>query len=141
MPLVAVFDTNIFFSGMGGWKGLPYRCIELARAGSIQLITCAEILEELDEKLQAKLSFSPGRAATVVADLLSVATIVTISGSLKVVVADPDDDKIVECAVVGSAKYIVTGDRRHLLPMKTYRGIEIVTAAEFVALAAHLSAP
>ena len=49
--------------------------------------------------------------------------------------------KLFECAVVGSAKYIVTGDRRHLLPMKTYRGIEIVTAAQFVALAAHLSAP
>jgi predicted nucleic acid-binding protein len=113
----------------------------LARAGSIQLVTCAEILEELDEKLQAKLAFSPGRAATVVADLLSVATVVTISGNLKVVVADPDDDKIIECAVVGSAKYIVMGDRRHLLPMKSYRGIEIVTAAEFVALAARPSAP
>ena len=49
--------------------------------------------------------------------------------------------KIIECAVVGSAKYIVTGDRRHLLPMKSYRGIDIVTAAEFVALAARASAP
>ena len=42
----------------------------------------------------------------------------------------------VECAVVAGATHIVTGDRRHLLPLDGYRGTRIVTAAEFLAAVA-----
>jgi predicted nucleic acid-binding protein len=41
-----------------------------------------------------------------------------------------------ECAVVGGATHIVTGDRRHLLPLGSYQGIAIVSAADFLALVA-----
>jgi uncharacterized protein len=58
----------------------------------------------------------------------------TITNTLKVVTADPDDDKVVECAVVGGASHIVTGDRRHLLPLGSYQEILIVSAADFVTL-------
>ena len=43
-------------------------------------------------------------------------------------------NKVVECAVVGQATHIVTGDRRHLLPLGSYQGIAIVTAADFLTL-------
>jgi predicted nucleic acid-binding protein len=56
---------------------------------------------------------------------------------LKVVVDDPDDDKVIECAVVGKADYIVTGDR-HLLALGQYGNISIVKAAQFISI---LSAP
>ena len=56
-------------------------------------------------------------------------------GKLKVITADPDDDKVLECAVVAGATHIVTGDRRHLLPLGTYQGIQIITAADFLAVA------
>ena len=46
---------------------------------------------------------------------------------------DPDDDKILECAVTGAATYVVSGDR-HLLNMKEYQGIAIIRAHEFLAL-------
>ena len=55
--------------------------------------------------------------------------------SLKVVSANPDDDKVIECAVVGGATHIITGDSRHLLPLGSYQGIFIVKAADFLALA------
>lgn len=60
--------------------------------------------------------------------------LVSISGQLNAVTADPDDDKVLECGIVGGASHFVTGDRRHLLPLGNFRGIQIVTAAEFVAL-------
>ena len=47
--------------------------------------------------------------------------------------ADSEDDKIIECAVVGEATHIVTGDRRHLLPLGSYQGVLIITAANFLA--------
>jgi predicted nucleic acid-binding protein len=37
---------------------------------------------------------------------------------------------------VGGATHIVTGDRRHLLPLGSYQGIAIVSAADFLALVA-----
>jgi len=54
-----------------------------------------------------------------------------------VVVTDPDD-KIVECAVVGGATHIVTGDRRHLLRMGSYQGIAIISPADFLKLLSQL---
>ena len=65
--------------------------------------------------------------------LLTFSRVVSISGQLKVVAGDPDDDKVLECAVVAGATHVVTGDRRHLLPMRSYAGIQIVTPAEFLA--------
>ena len=45
---------------------------------------------------------------------------------------DPDDNRILEAAVAGRADCIVSGDKRHLLRMGTFRGIEIVTASDFL---------
>jgi predicted nucleic acid-binding protein len=56
----------------------------------------------------------------------------------KVVVTDPDDDKIVECAGVGGATHIVTGDRHHLLRMGSYQGISIISLADFLKLLSQL---
>jgi len=131
---IAVFDTNILFSAVG-WKGNPFRCVELARAGNIDGVTCRELLDELAEKLQSKLSFTPEQALDTVADLLTFLKVVLIPGQLKAVAADPDDDKVLECAVVGGATHIVTGNRRHLLPLGTFQGIPIVTAADFLVVA------
>ena len=61
---------------------------------------------------------------------------VSIPGTLHAIAADPDDDKILECAEVGGATHIVPGDRRHLLPLGSFNGIAIVTAADFLAIAA-----
>ena len=133
MPRLVVFDTNILFSATA-WQGKPYQCLELARAGAIQGLTCKEILDEFSEKLQMKLSFSLQQSSDTLVDLLTFMRLVTITGQLKAVPADPDDDKVLECAVVAGASHVVTDDRRHLLSMGNYRGIEIISAAELLTL-------
>lgn len=135
MHWIVVFDTNILLSGEV-WRGKPYRCLELARSGLIEGLTCKELLDELAEKLQAKLNFSAVQVNDTIADLLSFLQLVTITNTLKVVNADPYDNKVLECAVVGGASHIITGDRRHLLPLGSYQGIYIVSAADFLALVA-----
>jgi uncharacterized protein len=131
--LVAVFDTNVLFSAIG-WKGAPYECVELARAGTVEGVTCVEILDELAEKLEIKLGLAADVVAATVADLMTFLRVVPIPGVLKAVLADPDDDKILECAACARATHVVTGDRRHLLPLGTFQGIAIVNATEFLAL-------
>ncbi len=131
MQPVVVYDTNILFSATG-WKGTPFHCLELARHGSIKGITCIEILAELAEKLSTKLNFSSTQTRKRIEYLSSFLRLVTINNTLKIVDADPDDDKVIECAVVGSATHIVTGDS-HLLKLGNYQNIQIVTAADFYA--------
>jgi putative PIN family toxin of toxin-antitoxin system len=131
MAHVAVFDTNVLLSAVG-WRGKPYECLELARQGAIEGLTCQEVIDELADKLKTKLGLGDDEMLATVADLLSFLALVPISGNLKAIAADPDDDKVLECAVSGSATHIVTGDRRHLLPIGSYQGVAIVTPAEFL---------
>jgi putative PIN family toxin of toxin-antitoxin system len=126
-----VFDTNILFSGLG-WRGNPYRCLQLARSGKVESITCQEILAEFENTLRLKRNMPAADVARAVTEVLMFSRLVTITNTLKVVAVDTDDDKIAECAVVGGATHIVTGDRRHLLPLGSYQGIAIVTAADFL---------
>ena len=138
MRQVAVFDTNVLLSGVG-WKGKPFQCLELARSGTVEGVMCQEIIDELAEKLPAKLSVSAEAVTEILADLLSFLSVVTITNQLLVIAADPDDDKVLECAVIGNATHIVSGDKRHLLPLGTYQGIRIVSPAEFLQLVASSS--
>ncbi|WRH67611.1 MAG: putative toxin-antitoxin system toxin component, PIN family [Planktothrix sp. GU0601_MAG3] len=130
---IVVFDTNVLLSGLG-WRGSPYRCLELARTGQIKAITCQELLDELLEKLEQKLNFTDSQITDTLFDLLSFLQVVKISNTLNVIITDPDDNMVLECAVIGQANYIVTGDKKHLLPLKNYQGIEILQAADFLSL-------
>lgn len=130
MPVTVVFDTNILFSATG-WRGHPFQCVELARSGSIQTVCCIQIANELSEKLLSKLRFSPEQTAETLADYLSFMPLVSIPGELKAVPRDPEDNAILECALAAGARIIVTGDL-DLLSLKTFRGIEIMRAAEFM---------
>ena len=130
MDAIAVFDTNILFSA-AGWRGNPFRCVELARAGEVQGVTCTDLMQELGEKLETKLGFSAEQAFDTLADYLSFLRMVPIKKELNVVPRDPEDNMVLECAVAGEAQYIVTGDN-DLLVLNQFRGIEIVRAASFL---------
>jgi uncharacterized protein len=132
VPPVVVFDTNILFSAIG-WRGRPYECLERARSGRVDGMTCQELLDELADKLHTKLAFTDDQLAETLADLLGFLSLVTIPNTLHGVSADPDDDKVFECAAVGRATHIVSGDHRHVLPLGSYQGIAIVSAADFLA--------
>jgi predicted nucleic acid-binding protein len=49
-----------------------------------------------------------------------------------VIIADPDDDVVLACAIAARAEAIVSGDN-HLLDLKQYEGIPILTAAQLLA--------
>lgn len=88
-------------------------------------------MNELSEKLVAKLQFSPEQTAETLADYLSFMSLVSIAGGLDAVPRDPEDNAVLECALAAQARFIVTGDL-DLLSLETFRGIEIVRAAEFM---------
>jgi putative PIN family toxin of toxin-antitoxin system len=127
---LVVYDTNVWVSGLL-WRGKPYQCVLLARAGLVRVAYCRPMLAELTQKLREKFNFSENRIQAVVYQVQSVGEQVKIEGRLHVVADDRDDDKFVECAIVAGASLIVSSDR-HLLALKEYRGINNVTPAEFI---------
>jgi len=132
LPLTAVFDTNILFSATG-WRGNPFQCVERARAGGLRVFTCPELMEELAEKLGARLHFSADQVAETLADYLGFLRVIQIPKALTAVCRDPEDNMVLECALEGHAQYIVSGDK-DLLELRAFRGIRIVRAGEFLEL-------
>jgi uncharacterized protein len=131
----AVLDTNIFISGVIHQAGLPGQILVAWRAGRFELITSAEINEEILEvlnrpRIREKYHIED-RIIDIGAILYTQATLVEPKHRLKVS-KDPDDNKFLEAALQGRANYIVTGDKKDLLMLKEYKGIHIVTPAEFI---------
>jgi len=129
-PPRVVFDTNILFSSVG-WRGNPYRCVQAARTGKCLSVTCEAILFELAEKLQLKRGLESVKTDEIRDEIRTFSKVFSTTGALKVVEADPDDDVVVECAVVGQTQFIVSGDR-HLLNLGKHGDIQIVSASDFL---------
>jgi putative PIN family toxin of toxin-antitoxin system len=130
---IVVFDTNILISALFSQTGSPFRSLAIAKIGQIESVTCQEIIDEFAEKLLLKFKFSEDKTQSAVNEILSFSRIVEISGTLKAVPNDADDDMVIECAVVSNASHIVTGDK-HLLSLVKYQNIAIAKAADFVNL-------
>jgi len=133
VPLKAVLDTNVLISATG-WRGALFHCVELARSGKIESVTCNELLLEYAEKLEVRLAFSKKDADDAVAELLKFVRIISIPGKIHGVTKDLDDDMVFECAFEGGVDYIVTGDKG-ILAVGNFHGIRVVQAAEFLKLA------
>jgi putative PIN family toxin of toxin-antitoxin system len=88
-------------------------------------------MRELADVLRNDLTWSEEEIVAQLKLLSRVASIVIPTDTLKVVVNDPDDDRILECAVAGNADLIVSGDQ-HLTKLKSYRGIGIVRPVDFL---------
>jgi putative PIN family toxin of toxin-antitoxin system len=125
-----VADTNVFISALM-FGGLPGRFLDLALLRRFTLVTSKALLDELDEKLRGKFAVSERDALTIRAKLEGNAEVVDPDLELNAVLDDPDDNRVLECAVVGKAKFIVSGDR-HLLRIGSYEEIAIVTVRQFL---------
>jgi len=125
-----VADTNIYISALM-FDGLPGVFLDLALRRAFTLVSSSAILDELDEKLRGKFAVSDGDVRVIRAKLENVADLAKPDFALQVIADDPDDDRVLECAVAGKADFIVTGDR-HLLRLGTYAGISILTVRQFL---------
>ena len=124
-----VFDTNVLVSATLS-RGKPYTVLELAERGDIDSVTSPDIIDELEDVLsRERLPFESEQIDKFVEKILSMSELVTPEMDLEAVEDDPDDDKVLECAVAGNADYIVSDDS-HLLDIEEYRGVEIVSPDE-----------
>lgn len=70
--------------------------------------------------------------ATLTAQYTALVSLVVPASVPRIVANDADDDHVIAAAVAARAELIITGDRRHLLPIGSHRGIAIITPREAV---------
>jgi uncharacterized protein len=123
-----VADTNVLVSALIFPGGAPEAVYRLALEGRIELVSSRPLLAELGRVLTEKFGWEPDRAEEAVAELIRVAEIVQPQHPIAEIEADPADDRVLEAAAEGNADAIVSGDR-HLLALRSWRGIAIETPA------------
>jgi len=131
--LRVVLDTNILISAIV-FGGKPRKILEAVFQEKIQICLSQAITDELTEVLRRQeFTFRTDMVHNLVTEVLAIAEYVEPLQQIRAIPEDPDDDRILECAVAAGARYIITGDR-HLLKLIRYEDIEIVNADQFLDL-------
>jgi putative PIN family toxin of toxin-antitoxin system len=131
MVLRVVADTNVLVSAFhfGGRKA---EVLDLAQDGAIELWIAQPILDELLGVLDGKFHWSAERLDTLNEILTRLCHLADPRESVRLC-RDPDDDRVLECALAAGAGVIVSGDA-DLLDVGTLRGIPIMSPRVFLEL-------
>jgi putative PIN family toxin of toxin-antitoxin system len=131
----AVFDTNILVSYLLTHRPPVATLIDVYVAREdVVMVTAPELLEELDRVLRyprLQRYYSEEERTRFVALLMALSEVVELPETIPQICRDPDDDRILACAVVGGADVIVSGDD-DLLVLDRVSDISILSAAEFL---------
>ena len=128
----AILDTNVLISAYVFPGGKPEAVYRLALEGRLEIGTSLPLLAELGRVLGQKFGWVPERVEAAVAQMTRIASIVAPGETVQAIGADPADDRVLEAASAFEADVIVSGDR-HLLDLGSWRGIGIISPAEFIA--------
>jgi uncharacterized protein len=129
--LRVVLDTNVYFSALTYPQGVPFQIWQKAIRQDFVLIVSPAIIREVADVLRNKDGWHEAAIVVAVKLMAKVGDVVVPRISLQVVAGDPDDDRILECAITGKADLIVSGDR-HLRRLKSFEGIGIVRPIDFL---------
>jgi hypothetical protein len=136
--LIVVLDTSVIISALLSAEGPPAQIIDLWKAGVFDVAISTPLLDELKRALdypQVKKfqKMTPDEINTLLGRWSTISVYVEPEVALEVVEDDPDDNRVLECAVAAKVNYIISGDK-HLLDLGEYRGIEVLPPAGFIVL-------
>jgi uncharacterized protein len=130
--VTVVFDTNVVVSA-SFWRGAPFDCLAAWAQGRCEAVVSAALLAEYHETIEELLLDYPRRKCVEwVEALTESAKLVFPVERATGATVDPDDEMVLECALGAEADFIVSGDKKHLLALRQFRGTPIVSPAEFL---------
>ncbi len=129
-----VLDTNVVISAAISSDGNPAKIFEMLIGEEVENFTTIEIIDEIKEvfgrpRIMKYLSLV--EIQFIIDTFVRFSTQIESAVKIKAVKDDPDDNKFLECAITANADYIISGDP-HLLNIKEFRGIKIVSPAQFI---------
>jgi putative PIN family toxin of toxin-antitoxin system len=127
-----IFDTNVVASA-SFWRGAPFDCLAAWAQGRCVAVVSSPLLAEYHETIEELCLDYPGRKYVEwVGALTESAELVFPVERATGATPDPDDEMILECALAAEADFIVSGDKKHLLALRQFQGIPIISPAEFL---------
>lgn len=129
--LRVVADTNILISALN-FGGEAETFLGMASSRLFNLFISKYILWEMRVVLQNKFKWSREMIKEAETLLRETAFIVSPKHVISVIKADEADNRILECAVSAQADKLVTNNFKHLRPLGSFRGIEIMSLKEFM---------
>lgn len=130
-PQKVALDTNVFVSGLN-FKGKPREVLDLIWKEEIKVYLSLFILKELEKVLEEDFGWNEEQIEKTIKRIKGRTIEVQPKVKISVIKQKDDDNRILECAVEAKAQYIVSGDKQHLLPLKEYQDIKILSPAEFL---------
>jgi putative PIN family toxin of toxin-antitoxin system len=127
-----VIDTNVWISGII-FGGKPEKVIKFFVDGTLVAVTSEELLSELRRKITQKFPLYAPHLAALEASIRERAMLVQLGTQPVDVSRDPDDNLVIETALIGHASHIVTGDK-DLLVLREYQNIQIMKPDELLQL-------
>ena len=127
-----LLDTNILISAMV-FGGKPKQILNSILEEEFLAITSPILLAELKEVLNKKFPLRETDFKLTIKNIEEIFKTIQPKKTINIL-NDNDDNRVLEAAIEGNCKYIVTGDKE-LLSLKSYQGVKIVTAGEFLKLA------
>lgn len=121
-----VLDTNIYIAAAISDNGFSeYILKQIAKAQTLEAIVSEAILAEIQSKLRDKFNWLQEDTDRFINRIKKFAESVEVTENIEVITRDPEDNKILECAISGNADLVVSLDQ-DLIKLKTYKGIGII---------------
>jgi len=128
-----VLDTNIFVSAFY-WGGNPKKIIDRIIEGTDELCISNEILDETAAIMAGpKFKTRPEIIERYIRTIEKIGKKVFITGKIKGICRDKEDDDKIECGILSNADYLITGDN-DLLVLGHFQQIKFITAKEYLSL-------
>ena len=124
-------DTNFLISATQWDYSVAHKLLKRFILLDAGIFTTQDILDETAEVLERDFEYSKIECKNIIEKILLFANLIKPKHKVDVIKNDPDDNKVIECAIESSSDYIVTYDK-HLLKFKEYRGIKIVKPEEIL---------
>lgn len=130
-----VIDSSVWLAGIGSQTGFASEIIfKSYKSSQIEIFTSGKILEEIVKNLEEKLKFDKTlsqKARIIVKNLCDFEMEITHHDIKNIRFQDPDDRHILALCHKVKADYLVTFDRKHLLPLKKYNMTRILEPRDF----------
>ncbi|MDJ0765225.1 MAG: putative toxin-antitoxin system toxin component, PIN family [Myxococcota bacterium] len=137
-------DSNVIYSALAQPSGAVALILRMAAEDTIELYVSAQLIDELATILnrpKARRRFGKGYSVPEIREIIDL-----LSGGFTdlgtvpacgIETGDPKDSHIIDAAVFGQVDYLVSGDKKHILPLDrhpkiTAMGIKIISPRQFL---------
>ncbi|MFI5395673.1 MAG: putative toxin-antitoxin system toxin component, PIN family [Candidatus Binatia bacterium] len=142
MKPVVLLDTNVWVSAFLNKQGPPARLVEAWLNREIDVVIALSILEEIGDvlrrpRIKRKYQVLEEDVVQYLRLIAAGVAVVPVAGTMRLC-RDPDDDVVLETAIAGGAKYLVTRDddlKRDLDLIRQMKehGVQVMSVSRFLA--------